>query len=172
MHPGRHAPAAYPFERLIEGCLSHEQPSLFWEQLLGYRVYGLAASPSRGAAEKNHLLGLSFSSWAALFFGTNWLAASPTPKGAARHVFTSALCHVHWLPPPGPATFDLKHQRPTQEGAHQDQSGEKAEAVESNLDRNGFHYVGCNQDFEAEQQRSTDPNFVLIVMSWLRLSSM
>jgi len=51
VHPGRHAPAAYPFERLIEGCLSHEQPSLFWEQLLGYRVYGLAASPSRGAAE-------------------------------------------------------------------------------------------------------------------------
>ena len=153
MHPGRHALAAYPFERLIEGCLSHEQPSLFWEQLLGYRVYGLAASPSRGAAETNHLLGLSFSSLAALFFGTNWLAASPTPKGAARHVFTSALSHVHWLPPPGPATFDLKHQRPTQEGAYQDQSGEKAEAGESNLDRYGFYYVGSNQDFEAEQQR-------------------
>jgi hypothetical protein len=172
VHPGRHAPAAYPFERLIEGCLSHEQPSLFWEQLPGYRVYGLAASPSRGAAVNEPP-----SRAVILLFGSplfwNKLAGRFThPQGAARHVFTSALCHVHWLPPPGPATFDLKHQRPTQEGAHQDQSGEKAEAVESNLDRNGFHYVGCNQDFEAEQQRSTDPNFVLIVMSWLRLSSM
>ena len=59
-----------------------------------------------------------------------------------------ASCHVRWFPP-GPATFDLKHQRPTQEGAYQNQPCENAEAGESNLDRNGFHYVGSNQDFES-----------------------
>jgi len=33
-----------------------------------------------------------------------------------------------------------------------------------------FHYVGSDQDFEAKQQRSTDPYFILIVMP-LYLSS-
>jgi hypothetical protein len=52
-------------------------------------------------------------------------------------------------------------------GAYQNKPGEKAEAGKSKL-----HYVGCNQDFEAEQQRPTNPNFVLIVMPRLRMSSM
>jgi len=37
-------------------------------------------------------------------------------------------CHIRWFPP-GPATFDLKHQRPTQKGAYQNQPCEKAEAT-------------------------------------------
>ena len=79
----------------------------------------------------------------------------------------SVVAYVHWqeLPSPRPATFDLKHQRPTKEGSYHNQSGEKTEARESELDCYGFHYVSSNQDFEAKQQRSTNPYFILIVMS-------
>jgi hypothetical protein len=72
--------------------------------------------------------------------------------------------HRQKLPSPGPATFDLKHQCPTQEGSHDNQSSEKAEATESKLDRYSFYYVGSNQDFEAQQQRSTYAYFILIEM--------
>jgi hypothetical protein len=63
------------------------------------------------------------------------------------------------------------HQRPTKEGSYHNQPGEKTEARESELDRYGFHYVSSNQDFEAKQQRSTNPYFILIVMP-LYISSM
>ena len=48
LHPGRDAPAAYPFERLIEGCLSHEQSSLFLEQLAGLPRLGFGRFTFRG----------------------------------------------------------------------------------------------------------------------------
>jgi hypothetical protein len=56
------------------------------------------------------------------------------------------------------------HGSQPQEGSHNNQPSEKAEASESKLDRYSFYYIGCNQDFEAEQQRSTDAYFILIVM--------
>jgi len=42
----------------------------------------------------------------------------------------SVVENVYWrrLPSPRPATLNLKHQRPTQEGSYQNQSGEEAEA--------------------------------------------
>src|SRR5215469_7928830 len=57
---------------------------------------------------------------------------------------------VHWqeLSLPGPTTFNLKHQRPTQEGSYYHQPCEKPEARVSQFDRYGFHYVCSNQDFE------------------------
>jgi hypothetical protein len=81
--------------------------------------------------------------------------------------------NVYWqgLPSPRPATLDLKHQRPTQEGSYQNQSGEKAEASVSKLDGDGFYYVGSNQDFEAQQQRSAYPYLILIVVALHILST-
>jgi hypothetical protein len=88
-----------------------------------------------------------------------------TPHFYLRHAISGAVADV-WqeLPSPRPATFDLKHQRPTKEGSYHNQPGEKTEARESELDCYGFHYVSGNQDFEAQQQRSTNPYFILIVM--------
>jgi hypothetical protein len=90
---------------------------------------------------------------------------------ALRHAINGIPDNVHrQVPSPGPSTFNLKHQRPTQQGSHHNQPGEKAKAGEGKLDRYGFHYVSSDQNFEAEQQRSTNPYFVLIVMP-LYLSS-
>jgi hypothetical protein len=85
---------------------------------------------------------------------------------ALQALTTGIADSVHWrqLPSPRPATFDLELQRPTEEGTHDNQSSEKAKASESKLDRYSFYYIGSNQDFEAEQQRSTDAYFILIVV--------
>jgi len=53
------------------------------------------------------------------------------------------------------------HGSQPQEGSHNNQPSEKAEASESKLDRYSFYYVGRNQRFEAEQQRSTDAYFYI-----------
>jgi hypothetical protein len=88
------------------------------------------------------------------------------PHSCLRRAINRVVADIHWqeLPSPRPATFDLKYQRPTKEGSYHNQPGEKTEARESELDRYGFHYVSSNQNFEAKQQRSTNPYFILIVM--------
>jgi hypothetical protein len=65
----------------------------------------------------------------------------------------------------GPTTLNLEYQRPTQEGSHQNQSGEKAEAGVGKLDGDGFDDVGSNQNFETQQQRLAYPYLILIIMA-------
>ena len=91
--------------------------------------------------------------------GTGRHGSSISSAGGGTHP------HRQKLPLPRPATLNLKHQCPAQEGANHDQSGKEAEAGKGHLDRNRLGDVGGDQDFEAKQQRSADVNLVSIVQS-------
>src|SRR5262249_38291174 len=68
----------------------------------------------------------------------------------------SGIDHGRGLALPRPSAFDLQHQRPAQEGAHQHQAGEQCQALKIQFECDGLDDIGSDQHFEPEQQRAAD----------------
>jgi hypothetical protein len=74
--------------------------------------------------------------------------------------------HAGRLPLPRPPTFDLKDERPAQEGANEHQPGQETEAHERQVQCDRFDDIGRDEHFKTQQERAADSNFVGLVVAF------